>query len=97
MNIDLCFASYACICDNGYSRVSENMPVGFPEEIALIELAIKNKNNGESDSTDDNTGSIVFIVISISVLVLAIAAVTIVLLKRKRNQKLQQVFNDSQS
>ena len=34
--IDPCFATYACFCDNGYFRLAENMPP-VPEDVEIDE------------------------------------------------------------
>ena len=50
--VDPCFATYACFCDNGYFRLAENMPE-VPENVELDESAAEAINEAEAEVEEE--------------------------------------------
>ena len=76
---DPCFGSHACLCNNGYFRISSAMPdkpadyKGDSEILAVAEAQAKASSESGDDESDD--GWVVPVIITITILVLAGAGV----------------------
>ena len=60
LTVDPCFATFACLCDNGYFRVAENMPAPPSNYLGSANLGTFELYKDflrKKDQTDDNSNS----------------------------------------